>query len=291
MELIIESGATKTDFCLSDGQERARYRTSGINLATMDMSTVSLRIRDAVSCLNRRSGVECARHVDAVHFYGAGLMGPAAGLQQLFSEIFPAAEVEFCSDLMAAARAVCGREAGIAAILGTGSNSCLYDGVSVVRNVHSCGYVLGDFGGGAALGKEFLADYLQGLAPEAMSADFCREYGVDYSSAVASVYRGDAPAGYLASFAPYVLSVSSGKLDKECAAYASGLIKENFRRFFRRCIRQYDTDIYSVGIVGSFGFACRDILEEMASEEGVRISQFMASPMEGLVRYHGCRGL
>ena len=160
-----------------------------------------------------------------------------------------------------------------------------------MRNVHSCGYVLGDFGGGAALGKEFLADYLQGLAPEAMSADFCREYGVDYSSAVASVYRGDAPAGYLASFAPYVLSVSSGKLDKECAAYASGLIKENFRRFFRRCIRQYDTDIYSVGIVGSFGFACRDILEEMASEEGVRISQFMASPMEGLVRYHGCRGL
>ena len=109
MELIIESGATKTDFCLSDGQERARYRTSGINLATMDMSTVSLRIRDAVSCLNRRSGVECAGHVDAVHFYGAGFMDSAPGLERVFREMFPEAEMEFASDLMAAARAVCGR--------------------------------------------------------------------------------------------------------------------------------------------------------------------------------------
>ena len=135
MDLIIESGATKTDICLIDGERSVHYRTSGINFAIMDMNTVSLVLRDAVSHLNGIACKDVAERVCRVHFYGAGLLGGGAQAVEMLHGIFHSAEIEAESDLVAAARAVCGSEPGIAAVLGTGSNSCLYDGRSVVKNV------------------------------------------------------------------------------------------------------------------------------------------------------------
>lgn len=295
MELIIESGATKADYCLvRAGIAVCRCQGSGVNLATMDMDTVSLNIRDAVSHLNEDAGCGMGESVavDTVHFYGAGLTGGNPGLADLLKSMFPGASLELCSDLEAAARAVCGHSAGVAAILGTGSNSCMYDGVRIVRNIRPCGFILGDFGSGAAMGKRLLADCLQGMMPDALAEDIRCRFPVDYSSVVASVYRGDAPARYLASFAPYVLSVCRGENevsmnDSGIRLYAENLVKDNFRLFFRRCIEPYGPDAGPVGVVGSFGFAFRDILETVAKEEGVFISGYMPSPMDGLVKYHG----
>lgn len=291
MELIIESGATKTDYCLY-GAEGAvdRCQGAGINFATMDMDTVSPVFRDAVSLLNAGTGHGDAwrQDVSAVYFYGAGLTGRSDALEGLVHEAFPRAVTECRSDLMAAARAVCGDEPGLVAILGTGSNSCLYDGSRIVKNIRPCGYVLGDFGSGAALGKQFLADYLQGLMPEALAEDFRGKYGIDYASAVESVYRGGSPARYLASFAPYIVAAGrhSGRLGAASEAYASALVEENFRLFMRRCIKPYGPEYCSMGVVGSFGCACMGTLEKVASEFGISVSRFMPSPMDGLVEYH-----
>lgn len=295
MELIIESGATKTDYCLTDTREvKMRFPGPGVNLATMDMDTVSLVIRDAVSRLSPcLDGPEAggARSVEKVHFYAAGLSSGDRRPEKMLRELFPAASVECLSDLMAAARAVCGRRSGMALILGTGSNSCLYDGERIVCNIRPCGYVLGDFGSGAALGKRFLADYLQGLLPGALEEDFRREYGLCYDDVVASVYKGDAPARYLASFAPYVVSVYRGgdggrELGPESRGYVRSVLEENFRLFFRRCVVPYGQKGCPAGVVGSFGCACRDVLEEVAALEGINIGCFLASPMDGLITYH-----
>ena len=288
-DIIVESGATKTDFCLMrENGDEFRCRTSGINLATMDTGTVSPVLGDAVSRLNALCGADVGKITARVHFYGAGLLCGDSALDEMLLGFFPHAAVETGSDLLAAARALCGREPGVAAILGTGSNSCEYDGSRIVRKVCSCGYILGDFGGGAALGRSFLADYLQDMMPAALSLDFRSVYGVDYASAVSSVYKGDAPGRYLASFAPYIRSVAAGErvVDDSSRAYAAGLVKENFRTFVRRCLKQYDTASYTIGAVGSFGWACRDFLTEVFQEEGIRLSRIMPSPMDGLIEYH-----
>ena len=172
MKLIIECGATKTDFCLTGENTDSRFRAAGINLSTTDMDTVSHTVRDAVSRLNALSSPEMYGEVSDVYFYGAGLVREVPELEELLRSVFPSARVELASDLVAASRAVLGDAPGIAAILGTGSNSCLYDGRSVVKNVLPCGYVFGDYGSGNALGRMFLSDYFQGLMPEELAGDF-----------------------------------------------------------------------------------------------------------------------
>lgn len=292
MKLIIECGATKTDFCLTGENTDCRFRAAGINLSTTDMDTVSHTVRDAVSRLNALSSPEMYGEVSDVYFYGAGLVREVPELEELLRSVFPSARVELTSDLVAASRAVLGDAPGIAAILGTGSNSCLYDGGTVVKNVLPCGYVFGDYGSGNALGRMFLSDYFQGLMPEELAGDFRIASGADYASSVAAVYRGDAPARYLASFAPYILSAAGGMLHDgrpcggETLRYAAALVKENFRTFIRRCLKQYDTDTYGVGAVGSFGYAAGNLLVETAGEENVRITRIMKSPMDGLIEYH-----
>lgn len=297
MRLIIESGATKTDFCLMDGCRTERFRTAGINLATMSPDTAASRIQDALSRLDGISSGDWQNRVEEVHFYGAGLVGRDERIENIFHGIFPCSTVGMESDLTAASRALWGRNAGIAAILGTGSNSCVYDGEKVVKNVRPCGYVLGDFGSGAALGRMFLADYLQGIMPRWLSEDFHRVYSEDYASVVAAVYKGDAPARYLASFAPYIASVAkgvasdSGAPDEESRIYASSLIESNFRTFIARCLKQYDLPACGTGVTGSFACGCREFLEKAAREEGIVIAKFLPSPMDGLIKYHSDRNV
>lgn len=292
MKLIIESGATKTDFCLTGTGVMERFRTSGLNLATMDMDTVSFVVRDAVSHLEVLSSPGACGNVSEIHFYGAGLLEGEDAAKKFFRTVFPSADVSMESDLMAASRALWGHGGGITAILGTGSNSCVYDGCEIVKNVRPCGYVLGDFGSASTLGRMFLADYLQGLMPGRLADDFRMATGTDYASSVAEVYRGKAPARYLASLAPYILSAAGGlghdgrSCGEEGRLYAAALVKDNFRTFIRRCLSQYDTGLYGTGVVGSFGYAARDFLLETALEEGVRITRMLKAPMDGLIEYH-----
>lgn len=307
MKIIVESGATKADFCLCGGWGQVRFQTEGINLATMDRQTVSRRVRDAVFYLGEAAeehGEHISGNVSEVWFYGAGIVSDSAPavLADIFGELFHNVQLKCGSDMLAAARALFGGAPGVAAILGTGSNSCLYDGSRIVRNVRPCGYVLGDYGSGAALGKAFLADYLQDLMPSSLAEDFRMRTGLDYASAVSSVYRGDAPARFLASFAPYIVTVAKGGQVTACGCrqdctdawtpdvksrdYAVSIIEANFRNFITRCLSQYDLETFRVGVAGSFGKAAGGFFSAVAEEYGIRDIVYIASPMDGLYRYH-----
>ena len=286
MILIVESGATKTDWCAAAlDMEPINVRTAGMNLATMPQETIEEIVREAVSAFKDKGLVD---DVAEVHFYAAGLIVPegeripqqAKGLDNVLRSLFPGAGMEYASDLLDAARAVCGHRPGIAAIMGTGSNSCLFDGEKVVKNVRSAGFILGDEGGGARLGKMFMSDFLKGLVPEPVSSDFAKDFKVDYMTVVQNVYRGDAPSKYLGSFAPWILE------RYDTCEYVRDLVDQNFKDFIERALRQYDIDKYPVGVVGGFGYANKAILEKVAEPYGIRFSSIIATPIEGLVEYH-----
>ncbi len=286
MIIIVESGATKTDWCAAaQDREPINVRTVGMNLATMPQEVIEGIVREAVAAFKEKG---LADGVSEVHFYAAGLIvaegekvpAQAKGLDNVLRALFPGAEMEYASDLLDAARAVCGHKPGIAAIMGTGSNSCLFDGENVVKNVRSAGFILGDEGGGARLGRMFMSDFLKGLVPEPVSCDFAKDFKVDYMTVVQNVYRGDAPSKYLGSFAPWILE------RYDTCEYVRDLVDQNFKDFIERALKRYDIDKYDVGVVGGFGYANRAILEKVAKPYGIRFSSIIATPIEGLVEYH-----
>lgn len=277
MILIVESGATKSDWraISSEGREMKRVIAEGVNVSTMKMEA-------ARSIISRTAAQFADLPVSDIYFYTAGVVTPdiESELSAALKEAFPEAGCEIQNDLTAAARAVCGHSTGIAAILGTGSNSCLFDGEKIIQRVYSCGYILGDEGSAATLGKLFVADFLKGLVPAEVSADFAARYDSDYATIVQNVYRSESsPSGYLGSFAPFIME----HYDNE---YIRNLVDGNFRAFIQRSLKQYDTESYTVGVIGGFGYALKDIFTKVAEEEGVRISRFIKEPIEGLVNYH-----
>lgn len=282
MVLIVDAGATKSAWkWVNDrGQVVTDLTLPGINLAHQAGLLEELLPAETYSRLVEAFATYPG--LKEIHFYGAGLLAEPAMLKAFFASRCPGADVEYASDLLGAARAVCQRERGIAAILGTGSNSCFYDGEKIVRNVRSAGYILGDEGGGVALGRQFMADFLKGLVPEPVAGEFAAAFPVDYLTVVKEVYRGERPAAYLASFAPWILE-RYGRCD-----YVTALVEENFRSFIRRCIRQYEPA--PVGIVGGFAKANETILRKVFDEEGIVISSLLRDPTEGLICYH-CHGL
>jgi len=283
MIVIVESGATKTDWCGigADGSLHS-VKTAGMNVATMTTESIKAIILEAVPGLN-----PSGEAVKEVHFYAAGLIATGNGVPEavknldiVLRDLFHGAEIEYASDLLDAARSVCGHEPGIAAIMGTGSNSCFYDGEKIVKNIRSGGFILGDEGGGAVLGRMFMSDFLKNQMPAELAEEFASKYKVDYMTVVQNVYKGTAPSKYLGEFAPFIMS-HYGKID-----YVTELAERNFRNFIERALCQYDIKNYPVGVVGGFGYANREILVRLGAEYGIRFSKIIAAPMEGLVEYH-----
>ena len=278
MKLIIESGATKSDWRLiaDGGVQVARELAEGMNISTMEISSIEIILNET----GRKIKEAASETVTSVHFYTAGVITESADkrLRTVLGGIFIGAEIELQTDLVAAARAVCGRKPGIAAILGTGSNSCQWDGEKIVKRIYSGGFILGDEGGAATLGRLFLADYLKGLVPEPIAADFASRYDATYAGIVKNVYRSQSPSGYLGSLAPFIMEHYEDP-------YIKSLVEDNIRAFFRRCILQYDADV-PVGIIGGFGYALKETVSRIACEEGVKISGFLQCPIDGLIQYH-----
>ena len=268
MKIIVESGATKSDWCLicPDGSTR-RIKTGGINISTMPRSEVEKVISEAFARLSITPSM-----VKEVHFYAAGMLG-----NEMF-EYFPYSFVECASDLLGAARALFGHESGVAAILGTGSNCGLYDGEKIVRNFKSGGFILGDEGSAACLGKLFVSDFLKELVPDDIARDFAAEFRADYPTIVANVYKGSTPSAYLGSFAPWIMDRYEG------SAYIQQLVEQNFRNFFVRSAGRFGD--MPVGIVGGFAKSLEGIIRRIASEIGVDIREVLYSPAEQLIDFH-----
>ena len=277
MLIIAESGATKTHWCSvsPDGTVR-RAQTCGLNPVVASEEAIRGAVGSAVPLLNP-DGIRVSR----VHFYGAGLVGgvvtiPFIDMIQMWC---PFAHIELHTDMEAAGRALFGDGSGVVAIMGTGSNSCLWENGMIRRNIRPGGFILGDEGSGAALGRMFISDYIKGLVPEDMGAEFEDIYGLDYPAIVSKVYKGEAPSRFLASFAEFVCGW------KKRSDYASALIERNIEDFIERSLVRYG--MKEVGVVGSFGCACNDELMEIGDKYGLMFTRFVQAPIDELVKYHG----
>ena len=199
-------------------------------------------------------------------------------MRRLLSLVFPSAAVEAHGDLLGAARAVCGHSEGIACILGTGANSCLYDGCRIVGNTPPLGYILGDEGSGAVLGARFLNALYKGFLPASLLADFESELSMSMGDVIARVYRAPLANRFLASLSPYV----SRYMD---VPEVVRLVVDNFRDFFRRNVVHYRRTDLPVGFVGSIAYHYEQQLREAADAEGFMVGVVMKSPMDGLLRF------
>ena len=162
--------------------------------------------------------------------------------------------------------------------MGTGSNSCFYENGRVVKNIRPGGFILGDEGSGAALGKVFVSDFIKGLLPESVEEEFVKEFGLDYQKIVKRVYREPAASAFLASFAPFILERSD-------EPYIKDMVKSTLESFVVRSLKRYGESV-KVGVVGSFGCACESLLREIGSRHGLEFTVFLKSPVDGLVEYH-----
>ena len=274
--IVCEAGATKADWrVVEDGTQTALLITPGTNVSSMSVDAVLAVIRDAAAALP-------AGPYEAVHYYTAGVITDTirGQLEDCIRECFDSQEIEIQTDLIASARAACGHAPGIAAILGTGSNSCQWDGEKIVRQVRSGGFIIGDDGSASVLGKLFISDYIKGLVPSEIASEYARKFPSSYPEIVEMVYHNPgSPAAWLGSLCPFIL-------DHYGHPYVKSLVDGNFQAFVDRCLRQYDIDKYPVGIVGGFGNALQDIVRPIFADAGIRIRAFIPAPIEELVRYH-----
>lgn len=280
MILIADGGSTKIDWCLlDDGTVAKRLASQGLNpcMLTRDEITarLTLDVRDELTPFVDR--------LDDVYFYGAGcLPGQVSDTmaQALRPVVGERPRIHVSNDLISAARAVCGTEAGIACILGTGSNSCYYDGRQIVDNVPPLGYILGDEGSGAVLGRQLLGAVLKRQLPPELCREFLETYDLDQHTIINRVYRTPAPNRFLASLAPFL----EKHLD---VPRVRDIVTEQFRLFFERNVANYAAfGPCKVHFVGSIAYHYRDILREVADSLGYSIGRIIVSPMDGLIAYH-----
>lgn len=275
MRLIADSGSTKVDWraILEDGTVKS-ISTEGINPVFQTKDYI-------VDIFKTKLLPELGPDVKEIFFYGAGILSAELSqtLSDAFREVFPQSVCYAASDILAAARALCGREAGIACILGTGGNTSFYDGNEIVKGVKAGGFILGDEASGGVLGKKLVSDFIKGLLPKEIEEEFVKRYDLDYPKIVAKVYKEPLPSRFLASFSPFINEFRAHP-------HINNLLRTSFDEFITRNIYQYDYKNYSVNLVGSVAYYYQDILKEVAEKRGVTIGKILKTPIEGLIEYH-----
>ena len=277
MILIADSGSTKTDWRLiSEKEEVKSVSTPGIN----PFYQTEEEIENQISTLLYPELMGFS--VKKIFFYGAGCAfeDKKQIVKNAISVSFPKAQIEIESDLLAAARGLFLKEKGIACILGTGSNSCFYDGKNIIHNVSPLGFILGDEGSGAVLGKKFAADCLKNQLPEKLKDKFLKQYDLTPAQIIESVYKKPFPNRFLAQFTRFLLENIA-----EPSIY--NIVFDSFTEFFTRNIMQYNNyKDYPVCFIGSIAYYFKDVLEVAANELDIQIGIIYQSPMPGLIKYH-----
>jgi N-acetylglucosamine kinase-like BadF-type ATPase len=276
MILLADSGSTKTGWCLSDENgTREFYTTNGIN-------PFFRTTEDIVEELKQKLVPKIKGEITAVYFYGAGIVNEekASVIKNALLTLFPGALLEVESDLLAAARATLGNKKGIACILGTGSNSCLYDGTEITAHVPPLGFILGDEGSGAYLGCKLVGDYLKGIMPEKLSAKFNEKYPLHYTDFLNSVYKEEKPNRFLAGFVPFLKE----NIEND---YCDQLVRNAFGEFIDRNVAQYDGyKQHSVCFVGSVAFYFQEQLLKVLVKKNSTPGTVIKEPLLNLLYYH-----
>lgn len=274
--LIVDAGATKTRWCEVDagGNPVREFVTGGINVSAMSPDAVRAVVENELLAL-----LEQGYKFASVHYYGAGVVSDAqrALLVDTLSVLSPHVEVN--GDMLGAARAVLGSQSGIACILGTGSNTCRYDGREIVDNVPAMGYILGDEGSGASIGRRFISDLFKREYPDDVRRTWDAEIGLDIAAVIERVYRQPGANRFLGSIVPFVRKMTT-------VPEVDAMVRDEFDRFFRRNVVKYGYSENLIGLVGSVAYHFAPEITAVASLHRYRISTIVADPMTGLVKYH-----
>lgn len=275
MKVIAESSSTRTEWTIVDGKEVVEHAfTTGLNpyFQTCRELAHSIRLELPEAFFRRRC--------DHVYFYGAGCANKEKNKimeSSLVAQFRTPVTVE--SDLLGAARGLLVRKPGLACIIGTGSNSCYYDGEEIVKNVPPLGFILGDEGSSAYMGKRLIADVLKGIAPADIKTQFLAAFNVNQNILMDEVYTNSLPSRSLARFAPFLA-------DNLSNPYVYKLVYDGFMSFFNRNIKAYDYKNNPLCFVGSTAVSFQSVLERAAEDFGAKIAKIIPNSMPGLVEYH-----
>jgi glucosamine kinase len=277
MILIADGGSTKTSWCLVNSNgERSFFKTEGYNPFFVSKEYVVQSLKKWLP-----SNLPYQK-IKALHFYGSGVHAEAQAdiLLKALSTVFIEIDVTVYHDMLAASRALLGNEKGFAAILGTGTNTCIYDGVQITQQIDSLGYILGDEGSGSAIGRRLLSAYLRNKLPSDLHQQFEASYKLRESDIIEQVYTKPLANRFIASFCAFV-----GQNIQQDFMY--DLVAKSFESLFKEIVIHYPNyQSYTFNCVGSVGYHFKDILIAKAACFGMSCGKIISNPIDGLVDYH-----
>jgi glucosamine kinase len=277
MILVADSGSTKTSWCLLQANAVAYFfETEGYNPYFVNSNYV------VESLTKSLPPVVQPVQISQIYFYGAGCFEDKTHIiKDALQKMFPTASLAVGLDLLGSARAVLFDQPGFTAILGTGTNSCVYDGTNITANIDSLGYLLGDEGSGFYIGRQLLGDYIREYMPAVVRAEFFAAYNLTREEIMDRVYSEKLPNRFCASFVQFVsVSVADQK-------YTHQLVENAFVDFFERLVTKYPNyKQYSFNCTGSIGYAFKEILAAVATGYGMQPGLIIKAPIEGLAKYH-----
>jgi N-acetylglucosamine kinase-like BadF-type ATPase len=275
--LVADSGATKTDWrIINDSGSIEQAKTIGFNPFYSEVGYFQQDIETQLYPLLDKYDVS------EVHYYGAGCSNAKnqSIVAKMLQELFPKSNPHVTHDLLAAARALCGHEEGIACILGTGANSCHYDGQNIINNVPSLAYVLGDFGSGSTMGKELLSAYFHNELPDALSTKFIERFQLDRDEMIERIYKKPMAATYLASFSKFLF-------DNATDPFIHDLIVGQFQKFLTHYVLPYKcAQNLKIHFTGSVAYYYNNILRNVVQDMGLTVGNIVQAPIAGLTLYH-----
>ncbi len=275
MRLIADSGSSKTDWRLLNGEEIVQqFSSNGINPYYQKQDTIYNDIQNTL--IPNING-----NIEQVFFYGAGCIDDKKlPVEKALINCFPEAQIAVENDVLAAARALCNKEEGIACILGTGANSCFYNGRNITKNLRAFGFLLGDEGSGAYLGKQLIIRYLRKQLPEHLTEKFNNRFHLSEESIMEKVYGEPFPNRYLASFSKFLFHHQKDP-------YIYKLIYDAFEAFIKNYILKYqNAKAHKVHFVGSIAFYYANILRQACQDQGITVKNILETPIAGLTLYH-----
>ncbi len=278
MIIVADGGSTKTNWCLIDEQgKKTLFNTEGYNPYFSDTEYIINSMRKNMP---HDLPIE---EITEVNYYGAGVHNEekAKVVENALSQIFIKAKIFIGHDLLAAARALLGDEKGFAAILGTGTNTCIYNGEKIEFSINSLAFMLGDEGSGCYLGKKLLGDYIRGYMPLNVREVFWETFHLTPDEILDTIYTKPLPNRFCASFSKFVYDVN---VDMK---YTKNLVKVSFTDFFENLVSHYPNyKSLNFNCIGSVAYNFRNVLEEVAAEYGMSIGKIIRSPIDDLVKYH-----
>ena len=279
MILICDCGSTKAEWVLLDGAKvEKRFVTDGFNPNFSDNNAMNDIVKQ--SLIN----VVDYHDVSDVYFYGSGCASAAnqVKVKLIFNKFYPLSKAEVYPDTLAACHALFGDKPGIACILGTGSNACVYNGSEITESVASLGFMIGDEGSGCHIGKRIVHDYFLGLMPNDLRTEFDAKYHLDREAFLKKVYQGEQPSRYLAEFAKF----AGENIDNQYVVKAVGECFEQFIQSSFRPTAGSGEISDSVAFVGSVAFGFKDILVKCLANHNIKCEKILKNPMDGLIEFY-----